>query len=764
MIYEDFLKEKEKKIVNSGFDVSIYSLNQKLFKWQALIVKWALKKGRAALFEDCGLGKTIQQLEWSRKIIDREKEPIMIFAPLAVANQTKIQGDLFGYTVNICKTENDVKDGINISNYERIEKFNFDNFIGIVLDESSIIKSFSGKIRNIINEKVRNTQYRLFCSATPSPNDHVELGNHSELLGYMTRSEMLSKFFVHDGGSTQSWRLRGWAQNKFWEWLCSWSIILRNPADIGFPDKKYNLPKLNIYEHIVKHEKNQKNELFVKMASGLIERKNARKESIEERTNKAAEIVNKNGDIYIAWCNLNEESKRSSNKINGAKEITGSDKEDYKTNTMIDFTKNKIKCLVTKPRIAGFGLNLQNCSNMLFIGLSDSFEWYYQSLRRCWRYGQENEVNAHIIISEKEGSVLNNIKNKARKFRDMIDNMAEYTKKTIHDQLLSKDNDNEFYETSKEQGKNWTMLYGDCVEQSKNIKDKSIDFIVYSPPFSNLYTYSDSIRDMGNCNSDEEFKKHYVFQIKENMRILKEGRLCSVHCMNIPAMKERDGYIGIKDFRGDIIRLHEKEGFILHSEVVIWKDPLVEATRTKAIGLMHKQLQKDSSICRCGLPDYVLTFRSLGTNKNLISHDEPLEYCGSNYSKLVNMAENDPDVKNGNWSLQQKLSHYIWREYASPVWMDIRQTNTLTSKEARDPKDDKHICPLQLDTIGRLIALYSNQGDLIFSPFAGIGSEGYQSLIMKRKFIGIELKKSYFDVAVKNLNSIENKKKQLALF
>lgn len=300
---------------------------------------------------------------------------------------------------------------------------------------------------------------------------------------------------------------------------------------------------------------------------------------------------------------------------------------------------------------------------------------------------------------------------------------------------------------NQELGKNWTMYNGDSCEVLQGLPDNSIGYSCFSPPFSSLYTYSNSDRDMGNCKSDNDFYKHFKFIATELLRVIKPGRLVSIHCMLIPAMKERDGYIGLKDFRGDIIRLFQDTGFIFHGEVTIWKDPLLEAVRTKALGLMHKQLCKDSSRCRQGLPDYVVTMRKPGENKDLISHENGMiTYAGSD------------DVKKGVYS------HEVWRKYASPVWMDIRQTNTLNKNGAREEKDERHVCPLQLDTIERCLVLWSKPGDIVLSPFAGIGSEGYQAVKMDRKFIGIELKESYYKCAVKNLKIIETSATQQDLF
>ena len=296
---------------------------------------------------------------------------------------------------------------------------------------------------------------------------------------------------------------------------------------------------------------------------------------------------------------------------------------------------------------------------------------------------------------------------------------------------------------------NFAMYHGDCVEIIRGIPDNSIHYSIFSPPFASLFTYSNSDRDMGNCKTDEEFNTHFSFLVNDLYRVIMNGRLVSVHCMNIPSMKERDGVIGLKDFRGDIIRLFQNAGFIYHSEVCIWKDPLIEATRTKSLGLMHKQIQKDSSMCRQGLPDYICTFRKPGDNPERIGHPNGFESFHG---------ENEPTEKG------IKYSHNVWRRYADPIWLDIDQTKTLNYRMARDREDERHICPLQLQTIARCVELWTNKGDTVLSPFGGIGSEGYQSLLMGRKYIGIELKESYYKHAVKHLMQVENRPKQLDLF
>ena len=306
----------------------------------------------------------------------------------------------------------------------------------------------------------------------------------------------------------------------------------------------------------------------------------------------------------------------------------------------------------------------------------------------------------------------------------------------------------------------WAMYHGDCIEVLKGIPDNSIHYSIFSPPFASLYTYSNSERDMGNCRSENEFYLNFKFLVSELYRVLMPGRLLSFHCMDIPAMKERDGYIGLKDFPGDLIRIFQSGNFIYHSKVVIWKDPLVEATRTKALGLLHKQIQKDSSLCRQGLPDYLITMRKPGDNPELITHPEGFtSFAGENEPEAPKIERPAPDKdafeKHDAYNKDPVYSHQVWRKYASPVWMDIKQSNTLNRKPARDDRDERHICPLQLDVIERALQLWTNPNDIVLSPFAGIGSEVYKAIQMERRAVGIELKDSYYTQAVINCRSLE---------
>lgn len=717
MEYHEFLKKKAIQPIISGHEA--VSLNKNLFDFQEVIVRWALRRGRAAIFADTGLGKTLMQTSWAENVCAHTGGDVLIVAPLCVAHQTVNEAAKFGISVNYCRSQENAKPGINITNYEMLDEFCLDDFHGVVLDESSIIKNRDGKTRNALIESCRNVPYKLSCTATPSPNDFVELGNQAEWLGIVTMVEMLAMFFINDAGDTGTWILKGHGKVKFWEWLATWAIVIKNPADLGFDGSKYILPELSIQSHVVESKVTQG--LFADIATGLMERNQARKESIDDRVAKCAEIVNNTPGQWVVWCNRNEESEKLVSAIHGAKDVKGSDSIDYKEQTIDAFTDGSLRVLISKPSITGYGMNWQHCHQTAFVGLSDSWESYYQAVRRFYRFGQKEIVSVHVISAESEGAVVENIRRKEAQnqqmSQEMVKHMSEYVQKEVFGIEPQKDE----YKRRVFNGDGYTLHNADCIELAREIESDSVGFTIYSPPFASLFTYSNSDRDMGNSKSAGEFYQHFSYLVDELYRITMPGRLMAVHCMQLTTSKANDGFIGIRDFRGDLIRMFQDKGWIYHSEVCIWKDPVVAMQRTKALGLLHKTIKKDSSMSRQGLADYLIVMRKPGQNTVPISHT----------------AEEFPVD--------------MWQRYASPVWFDINQTRTLNYREARDDDDVKHICPLQLDVIERALDLWSAPNDLVFSPFLGVGSEGYCSVKMGRRFIGSELKPSYFDQAVKNL-------------
>jgi superfamily II DNA or RNA helicase len=431
MSYEALLTRKLAAHQSSGITRSV-SLPDSLFPHQRALTGWALKRGRAAIFADTGLGKTRMELAWAKAVCDYTNKPVIILAPLAVAAQTAKEGALIGIPANVCREATDLRDGINITNYDRLHKFDPSIFGGVVLDESSIIKHHDAKTFTTLTEAFKHTPFKLPATATPAPNDWTELGTHAEFLGVCTRAEMLAEFFTHDGGDTSVWRLKGHAREAFWRWVCSWGALIRKPSDLGFDDAAYSIPELMLHEHTVDTELATNGMLFAMEAQTLSERRHARKMSLEDRVTECAKRVNaESGEPWVVWCDLNDESKALTREINGAVEITGSDDADLKEERLQAFAAGKFRVLVSKPSICGWGLNWQHSARMAFVGVTDSYEAYYQAVRRCWRFGQKRPVHVHIFASKAEGAVVANLKRKEKEAQLMAESLSAETHEAV---------------------------------------------------------------------------------------------------------------------------------------------------------------------------------------------------------------------------------------------------------------------------------------------------------------------------------------------
>jgi DNA modification methylase len=724
--YQEFLKEKQKTFIESGFDVNVETLNPNLFDFQKYAVASALKKGRFALFFDCGLGKTLMQLAWSEAVYNQTNKKVLILAPLAVVEQTKDEAIKFNISL----------DCFDITNYDQLKNIDCSIYAGVVLDESSILKGRDGKLSALIIQSFKNTPYKLACTATPSPNDHMELGQHSEFLGAMSYLEMLAMYFVHDGGETSKWRLRKHAADPFWKYVCTWSMACDTPLTLGFEHCGYDLPEIEFIEHIIDVENTSEN-LFGDVAVSATDLHRDLKRSIDARITKAIELVNNSDEQWILWTLGNEEANQLNKVINNSINVQGSDTPEYKAKHLNGFAKNQFQNLITKTSIASFGMNYQNCHNMIFTSYDFKFESFYQAVRRCYRFGQKEKVKVHLLIPESQRNVRKTILEKQERHNQMIKEMAKYSSDTNY----SINNNKIMIDNKEIKTDNYHLINGDCVQETAKLKENSADLVVFSPPFAELYVYSDKEEDMGNVSDYNQFEKHFKFLIPELKRVLKSGRICAIHCMDLPIQKGKEGYIGLRDFSGMIIDWFQECGFIYHSRTTIWKNPVTEMQRTKALGLLHKTIKKDSSMTRVGIPDYILFFRNEGDNETPITHQDK-DHSKSDY-----------------------LPVDLWQKYASPVWYDIDYSRTLQYRSGRDGNDEKHICPLQLDTIERIIHLYSNEGETIFSPFGGIGSEGCSAIKMNRKSISIELKESYFKLNVANHRAFDlEKKSTLTLF
>jgi len=401
------------------------------------ITSWALRRGRAAIFAGTGLGKTLMELTWGARVASHTGKPVLAFAPLAVSAQHLREAEKFGMIASAAKTQEDIANGLFVTNYQKMGHFDITQFGGIVLDESSILKSTDGHYRTKLIEECATVPFRLAATATPAPNDFMELGNHAEFLGVMSYTDMLATFFVHDGGDTQKWRLKGHAENDFWRWMASWAVMIRKPSDLGYPDEGYDLPPLNQVQHIagVRYEPSMETGLLFPMeATTMQERISARRDTVAERVELAASLTPSDRP-FVWWCNLNAESEALVRAIPGAVEVRGSDTDAQKEKKLIDFTEGRLRVLVTKPSICGFGMNWQHCADTGFVGLNDSFEQIYQAIRRFWRFGQTKPVNVHFIAAETEGAVVANIRRKEidaeRMAASMVMHMADLSAATV---------------------------------------------------------------------------------------------------------------------------------------------------------------------------------------------------------------------------------------------------------------------------------------------------------------------------------------------
>lgn len=708
--YGEFIAAKRPGMIESGIEPG--ADNGALFPFQQAIVRWAIRRGRAAIFADTGLGKTRMQIEWARQI----GGPALIVAPLGVAQQTIAEAARVGVDVAFVSSAAEVGPGISITNYEKLHRFDPAAFRAVVLDESSILKSITGKTRDRLVRDWTAVPYRLACTATPAPNDLDELANHSEFLDVMSRRDMLATYFVHDDAG---WRIKGHARDPFYRWLATWAVYIRTPSDIGFADDGFALPELRMSERQIAIDHKPDETLFPTLASGVVGRAKARRSSVSGRVAAAAELIRSTPGQWLIWCGLNAEQDAIAAALGDeCVSIAGPDSDEAKIAREQAWREGRVRVLATKPSIFGFGMNWQHCSQMLFLGIGDSWEQYYQAIRRCWRFGQTRPVDVTVVTSEAEARVLENVRRKEveaqRTAREVVARMAGFERAAIAEAAVAEDD----YRTDEASGDGWRLLLGDCVERLAELETASIGLSVHSPPFAQLYTYSASARDMGNSRSYDEFIEHYRFAVRELLRVTKPGRRACVHVQQIAMTQVMQGIIAWRDFRADVVRLYMECGWIYHGEVVVDKDPQAQAIRTKSKTLLFVQKNKDSSWSIPAMADYILLFRAPGDNA------EPIL----------------TDVTNEEWIL-----------WARPIWYGIRESATLQASVARAEKDEKHIAPLQLETIERCVRLWSNRGELVLDPMAGIGSTGYVALRNDREFIGIELKPEYWQQAAINL-------------
>ena len=781
--YLDFIASKLAAAPTVGFDCPPEWLPSALLGFQREGAAWAVRLGRAAFFWDTGLGKTLGQLAWCSAIARHTGRPVLMLAPLAVGPQSVREAEKFGVPdVRVVETQSDVRPGINITNYQKLHHFDPEAFSGIDLDESSILKAFTGKTKQALCRFAESIPFRLCATATPAPNDYLELGNHAEFLGIMPANEMLMRWFINNPAEAGDYRLKKHAEADFWRWVASWACCITRPSDLGYSNDGFILPELRIIEHVAKVEDRDAIEVWSnsqKMTATSIHREMKRTAAVRARI--IADLVGAESALpWLIWCNTDYEADAIRAIYTTAVEVRGSHPDKRKIDGLLGFSEGRHRVLITKPKIAGYGLNWQHCCRVAFVGVSYSWEDFYQAVRRCWRFGQTKPVEVHVVCAETETEVLDTLKRKQSQNDEMKAAMVQAVRESWREQHQKRALAVS-YESTIERGDGWELRLGDCCQETKKLPDNSVDFTIFSPPFSNLYIYSDSAFDMGNAADDGEFFKHFKYLIPELLRVTVPGRLCAVHCKDLPLYRNRDGASALQDFPAAISAAFTEAGWYFHSRVTIWKCPVTERERTNSHGLLHATALTDSSRLRQGMADYLLVFRKNPTDGTLSAkpierpagfEDWPgdpdldprkVDVHPSKYARKPGRLPREKTLDDGR-EVDLTPSVSIWQRLADPVWYHIDQREVLNHQIATAEKDEKHICPLQLGVIREAVYLWTLPGDTVLSPFAGVGSEGYESLKLNRKFIGIELKRSYFDVAVKHLTRAATERANPNLF
>lgn len=738
--YENFLKSKLLTVADAGFEIDPAALHPRPRDFQRDVIAWSLKKGRAGIFGDVGTGKSTMQGEWTRHAVLHTGMPGLIVSELAVCHQMIDELALLDMEVRYITSQAEVdlsQTLFYVTNYERLDAIDPTQWGSVSLDESSILKSFDGVTRGKLIEMFAQTPYRLVNSATPCPNDPTEIGAQAEFLGVMTHVEMLATFFTYDSDQqgANAYRLKNHARKNFYQWLASWCVAFEKPSDLGpYDDTHYIKPPLLTEIIVVNADYTPKGYLPGIGASGSIsatDAKKIRRFTIHQRAEKAAAMINADTDQWVVWTALNEEADTLAETIPDAVNVHGSLSPEEKARLIKAFVKGEIRVLITKTKIAGKGINMQRCHKMMHFGIDYSWEAAYQAVGRIHRSGQKAPaVYLYVLTSQQERSIWDVVEKKGREAKMMTQELIAASRTFMAENLAGVRAAEFTYakeDTVSTSGK-WRMLMGDSAERMKELPDESVDISIYSPPFPEIFVYSNTERDLGNSRTMDEFFEHYAYMIRENYRVMKPGRLVGVHCMDTRMLKGIDGVVGRKDFSGLLIEAYRKAGFIFTQRITIDKNPQAQAIRMKAHGLLFKTLKKDSTDLTGGYADYLLVFRKPGQNAVPVT-----------------------PIENGDMTTED------WIRDAHPVWYDIEESDTLNTAQARSEDDTKHLCPLQLPLIRRFVRLYSNPGELVLSMFGGIGSEGVAALECRRRFLGIELKPEYYATALRMLRDAETR-------
>lgn len=782
MNYQEFLEKKKIKVDAVGFKIDKSELNPMLYDYQADIVEIALWKGRFLLMQDTGLGKSPELLEWAYHVKLHVNKPVLIVAPLGVTYQLQKEGEKFNRPVIRIREPEQVTDvDCYVINYDILHKFTkiAKKFGGIVFDESAIFKGLSSKTRKLALQLVRNIPFRLCASATPSPNDFDELLRQAEILGIMKEKEAKANWFIQDGNSANKWRLKGHAEDGFWEWVSEWAVAMRMPSDLGYLNDNFQRSDLHIHEIVVagKPYKNQQGQmsLFPLVARTMSERREARKSTIFERVSEVVDLVHggladyipdydPDNEPMIAWREYLNEADEVVNQLPEFVDIRGGQTMEEKEERIINFANSQNGKIVTDPRMFGHGMNFQHSRIQFFIGLSDSFESIYQAIRRQWRNFQKRDVHVFFITATTQGGVVKNIKRKEAQHDRLYDEIVARMAKHYNRNRTRIGRQEMEYKVDKFETENSVIWLGDSAEMLENEPDESVALTITSVPFPGMYAYTNSARDAGNCKDGQETTQHIQYIMEQVYRTTKPGRLCCIHLTQEPLFKWKDGHVGRLDFRGDIIRMMQNMGWIYWSEVSIVKNPQMKAMRTNDSGLTQASVHKDMARAAPAMNDYVVIFKKMGEN------DAPIPALISpKYEKMDGWLTMEDWIAyaHGVWQFENDADLLPLPE---EIWLDIQESDVLrlNGKQAhvqgREDKDEKHLCPLQNGVIERLLLMYSNPDETVLDPFSGQGTTGYWSIYHGRKYRGCEIKESYWKLSQKVLQSAEKAANEYDMF
>lgn len=827
MEYKEFLKSKVVISESFGFKSDVNNYSKILFPHQKDIINFCLEGGRRAIFASFGLGKTFMQLEIAKQCILKENKPFLIVCPLGVAGEFKRDNNKLntGFRIDyITDTDNFENANIQIylTNYERVRKGDIDSslFCGVSFDEASILRNLQTDTTNYVLKYFKKVPYRFVATATPTPNDFIEILNYADYLGVISRGHALTRFFQRDSQKAGNLKLYENKKKEFWMWVSTWAVFINKPSDLGYDDTGYDLPELNIIEHCIKYDltyqptdKYGTQILFKDLSKSLLEVSKEKRDSMLARIDKAIELAINNKGNMILWHHLEAERMMLEQRLKGQSynSVYGSQENKLKEELLISFSEGNYKYLLTKPKIAGSGCNFQDhCNDMVFVGIDYKFNDFIQSIHRCYRFGQKNQVNAHVIYTENEYEVMKALKEKWTKHIELNQEMISLVKEYgLNNDLIKSQMERQIFENGKKLVfDNVTLYNNDCVIAMDDIPDNSVHMILTSIPFGDHYEYSDNYNDFGHNHGNDNFFVQMDYLTPKLLRALQPGRIAAIHVKDRIRYSYQNGtqFTTISDFSGQTVSHFIKHGFYLIGKITVTTDVVAENNQTYRLGWTEQC--KDASKMGVGLPEYVLLFRKAPSHMDNAYADNPVTKDKADYTKaLWQLDAHSYQRSNGDrfltkeelkkldvkkivaaWKKRNLSEVYDFNEHYrickelddleklsstfmtlpvhsnnEMVWTDINRMNTLNTNQANSKKE-KHICPLQFDIIERLINRYTMKGEIVLDPFGGLFSTAYKAIDMDRKAISIELNPEYFVDGLYYIKAMMHKKTIPTLF